>query len=176
MLNKPLLSNTKISDEHEATNSILYSGRVRFPGINVRSAEVNSTNLFTQFRSRSLQIFFILQYVIVKEDENCHQYLLDMFHDPDGGWNLKKPELILSITGATKSFQMSSRYKKAFKQGLVKAAELVDCWILTNGFSSGITKVVGEAIAENSYKSKVTSIGVVSKSVISFNETLEVLN
>lgn len=97
-----------------------------------------------------------------------------MFHDPDEGWGLKKPELIISITGATRSFQMSNRYKKALKRGLVKAAELVDCWILTNGFSSGINKIVGEAIAENSFGTKVTAIGVVSKSVISFNETLEV--
>jgi hypothetical protein len=111
--------------------------------------------------------------VIVKEDEQCFQSLIDMFHDPEG-WGLKKPELILSITGAIKSFKMSNRFKKAFKKGLVKAAENVECWILTNGFCSGISKLLGEAVAENSYGAKVTAIGIVSKSVISYNESLEV--
>jgi transient receptor potential cation channel subfamily M protein 6 len=98
-----------------------------------------------------------------------------MFHDPEG-WGLKKPELILSITGATKSFNISNRYKTAFKKGLVKAAENVECWILTNGFNSGISKLVGEAIAENSFGNKITLVGIVSKSVISFNESLEVFS
>jgi hypothetical protein len=109
----------------------------------------------------------------VKDNENVFYEIRELIHDPEK-WGLKKPELIISITGATRSFQMSNRYKKAFKRGLVKAAELVDCWILTNGFSSGISKIVGEAIAENSYRSNVTSIGVASKSVISYNRTLEV--
>jgi hypothetical protein len=65
-----------------------------------------------------------------------------MFYDQKG-WGLKKPELILSITGATKSFVLNSRYKKAFKKGLIKAAENVECWIFTNGFCSGVSKLVG---------------------------------
>jgi hypothetical protein len=94
-------------------------------------------------------------------------------HDADK-WGFKKPELIISVTGATRSFQISNRYKKAFKRGLVKAAELVDCWILTNGFSSGISKIVGEAIAENSFGTKVTAIGIASKSIITYNKSLDV--
>jgi hypothetical protein len=113
--------------------------------------------------------------VIVKEDEQCFQSLIDLFHDPKG-WGLKKPEVIFSITGATKSFTLNNRSKKAFKKGLVKATKNVECWILTNGYCSGISKLVGEAVAENSYGAKVTVIGIVSKSVISYNESLEVFN
>jgi uncharacterized phage-like protein YoqJ len=81
----------------------------------------------------------------------------------------------LSITGATKSFKLNNRLKKAFKKGLVKVAKNVVCWILTNGFSSGVSKLVGEAVAENSYDAKIVVIGIVSKSVICYNESLEVL-
>jgi hypothetical protein len=109
--------------------------------------------------------------VIVKENDNVYQELSELLHDPEK-WGLKKPELIISITGALRSFPISNWYKTAIKKALVKAAELVDCWILTNGICSGISKIVGEAVAENS--SSVHCIGIVSKSVIAFNHLLEV--
>jgi hypothetical protein len=57
--------------------------------------------------------------------------------------------------------------KKAFKRGLLKAAESTKSYIITNGFYAGASKLVSEALSENSHQSQLTSIGIMSLSVIS---------
>ncbi len=105
--------------------------------------------------------------MIVKASDNSHKSLIKLFYDPkeERGWELSKPEVILTVTdGTTKSFKMTDKYKKAFKQGLATYARNVKCWILTNGLSSVISGLVDEA---------TPLIGVVSKSVVSSHEALE---
>ncbi len=90
-------------------------------------------------------------------------------------WNLRKPQLILSVTGSTREFTLSSSMKKTFKRGLVKVAESTESWILTNGFNMGVMKLVGEAIAEstNHSKPKLTAIGILSLEIIAFREKFQ---
>jgi len=38
------------------------------------------------------------------------------------GWRLQPPDLIISVTGGAKSFDMSARLRKVFQRGLVSAA------------------------------------------------------
>ncbi len=38
------------------------------------------------------------------------------------GWNLSSPNLIISIAGGAKCFQMSPKLTKTFQQGLIEAA------------------------------------------------------
>ena len=38
------------------------------------------------------------------------------------GWGLPSPDLIISVTGGAKNFDMSARLKKIFQRGLVAAA------------------------------------------------------
>lgn len=70
---------------------------------------------------------------------------------------------------------MPNRMKKAFKRGLMKAAESTDSWIITHGFNSGVTKMVGEAVAENTFGTKLITIGILSLSVVAFHEKLKVI-
>ena len=63
--------------------------------------------------------------------------------------------------------------KKAFKKGLVKAAQTTDSIIVTNGSHSGVTKLVGEAVAENLHH-KLNLIGVVTWGTVAYREKLEV--
>lgn len=74
----------------------------------------------------------------------------------------------------TKNFSMPMRMKKAFKKGLVKTAESTDSWIITNGSSSGVMKLIGEAVAENSQHTKFTVIGILNRNSVAFRDKLEV--
>jgi len=38
-------------------------------------------------------------------------------------WNMERPNLLISVTGAAKDFSMKSRMRAVFRDGLVKAAE-----------------------------------------------------
>ncbi|CAF3987825.1 unnamed protein product [Rotaria magnacalcarata] len=61
----------------------------------------------------------------------------------------QKPHLIISIYGGAKYFQMNERLEKEFMRGIIEAATIADGWILTNGLSRGIGKLVGEAILQD---------------------------
>jgi hypothetical protein len=91
-------------------------------------------------------------------------------------WNLRKPQLILSVIGGTREFTLSSSMKKTFKRGLVKVAESTESWIITNGFNLGVMKLVGEAVAESTLHSKprITTIGILSLEIIAHREKIQV--
>ena len=94
---------------------------------------------------------------------------MDFIYSPDN-WNLTKPKLILSVTGATKNFTMSHRIKKAFKEGLVKAAISTGAWIITSGTNTGVMRLVGEAVAEECPKyssdTELTVLGIATGQMI----------
>jgi len=58
------------------------------------------------------------QYIRMRLDtsaETVVQFMKD-------GWRLPTPDLIISVTGGAKSFDMSARLRKIFQRGLVAAA------------------------------------------------------
>eukprot|EP00794_Sanderia_malayensis_P003485 gene3485-3983_t len=66
-------------------------------------------------------------------------------------WSLKVPNLVISVTGGAKDFQLGSRLKEAFSKGLIKAAVSTDAWIITGGTSTGVMQHVGEAVASQTH-------------------------
>ena len=38
-------------------------------------------------------------------------------------WGMDKPNLLISVTGGAKNFQMNKRLKETFRRGLMKAAQ-----------------------------------------------------
>ena len=83
-----------------------------------------------------------------------------MYHNE--GWDLDHPRLILSITGGFKNFTLSHKMKRAFKEGLIKAAASTGAWIITGGIHGGVMKLVGEAVAEErlKYNAQINLLGI----------------
>ena len=98
-------------------------------------------------------------------------------------WELPMPDLIISVTGGAKNFDMSARLRKVFQRGLVAAAMttsnrkcpmindfincfcLLDAWLITAGTNAGVVKEVGQALSNYRYKNRkqgldVTCIGI----------------
>ena len=67
-----------------------------------------------------------------------------LYNSNEDGWNLQRPNLILSVTGGAKKFTLNPRIKKAFKSGFIRAAATTGAWIITGGTNEGIMKLVGE--------------------------------
>ncbi len=99
------------------------------------------------------------------------EYMLD-----ENGWNLQKPKLIISVTGGAKNFTIPHRMKKAFKEGLIKAAITTDAWIISGGTHTGVMRLIGEAVAEECPKYSIDSelivLGIVTWDIISMKEQL----
>ncbi|UJR12701.1 hypothetical protein I4U23_016875 [Adineta vaga] len=93
------------------------------------------------------------------------------------GWRLPIPDLIISVTGGAKSFEMSTRLRKVFQRGLVTAAVTTNAWLITAGTNAGVVKEVGEALNNYRYKNKkhgldVPCIGIGSWGYTAGNELL----
>ncbi|CAF1368298.1 unnamed protein product [Rotaria sordida] len=94
------------------------------------------------------------------------------------GWDLPKPDLIISITGGAKSFDMSARLKKIFQSGLVSVAITTNAWLITAGTNAGVVKEVGEALNNYRYKNRkreleVPCIGIGSWGYTAGNDQLD---
>jgi transient receptor potential cation channel subfamily M protein 2 len=90
------------------------------------------------------------------------------------GWALKKPKLIISIAGSSRRLHMQPQLKKSFKKKLIKAAMSTNAWIITNGVFTGVTRLVGEAVADEFHheRAKVTVLGVASWGKIGHHDKL----
>ncbi|XP_043916462.1 transient receptor potential cation channel subfamily M member 2-like [Protopterus annectens] len=80
-------------------------------------------------------------------------------------WRLKVPNLLISVTGGAKNFNMKPKLKDIFRRGLIKAAQSTGAWIITGGSHAGVMKHVGEAIRDYNMSSspkegKIVVIGI----------------
>ena len=111
------------------------------------------------------------------------------------GWGLSTPDLIISVTGGAKSFDMSTRLRKIFQRGLVTAAVTtskqiseqfvhsyflfcIDAWVITAGTNAGVVKEVGQALNNYRYKNPkhgldISCIGIGSWGYTAGNDQLE---
>ncbi len=64
--------------------------------------------------------------------------------------------------------------KKKFQTGLVESTKNINSWIITNGANTGISKLVGEAISEQSINNKKTKLfGILNWNTVAFRNDLE---
>lgn len=114
-----------------------------------------------------------LQYVRVSQDTPSSViYQLMTQH-----WGLDVPNLLISVTGGAKNFNMKLRLKSIFRRGLVKVAQTTGAWIITGGSHTGVMKQVGEAVRDFSLSSsckegEVITIGVATWGTIHNREGL----
>jgi hypothetical protein len=104
--------------------------------------------------------------MVVRDDDDLSSIISFMYNE--NRWNLKKPDLMMSVIGGARRFNMPKRMKKAFKTGLIKAAEFTNSWILTSGFNSGVIKIVGDAINEKANHLKIVTIGIMPLSIVTY--------
>jgi transient receptor potential cation channel subfamily M protein 2 len=88
------------------------------------------------------------------------------------GWDLQRPQLILSVTGGAQKFTIPHRMKKAFKRGLIKAASSTGAWIITGGTNTGVMRLVGEAVADEFHTCDLTVLGIATWGKVSFREQM----
>ncbi|XP_061181480.1 transient receptor potential cation channel subfamily M member 2-like [Saccostrea echinata] len=72
----------------------------------------------------------------------------DVLHLLLNVWDMKKPNLLISVTGGTENFRMKSKLKDIFRRGMIKASTSTGAWIITGGINAGVMRYVGEAMRD----------------------------
>lgn len=105
------------------------------------------------------------------QNETKTKDMIQYLYSQDG-WNLQKPQLILSVTGGAQKFSIPLRMKKAFKRGLIKAAASTGAWIITGGTNTGVMRLVGEAVADEFHTCNITVLGIATWGKIAFRDQM----
>ncbi|XP_076118867.1 transient receptor potential cation channel subfamily M member 2-like [Alosa pseudoharengus] len=88
-----------------------------------------------------------------------------LYHMITQHWKLRPPNLLISVTGGAKNFDMRTQLKQKFRRGLIKVAQSTGAWIITGGTHTGVMKHVGMAVRDytlssNSARGEIVVIGV----------------
>ncbi|RVE58090.1 hypothetical protein OJAV_G00205850 [Oryzias javanicus] len=91
-------------------------------------------------------------------------------------WQLLPPNLLISVTGGAKNFNLKPHLRNMFHRGLIKVAQTTGAWIITGGTNAGVMKHVGQAVRDyalsNSMQGQIVAIGVATWGVIHNREAL----
>ncbi|XP_043968718.1 transient receptor potential cation channel subfamily M member 6 isoform X1 [Gambusia affinis] len=82
------------------------------------------------------------KYVRVAVDSKPEALLQLMLRE----WQMERPKLLLTVHGGSENFILPPKVKQAFSKGLITAAISTGAWIFTDGFNTGVSKYVGEAV------------------------------
>eukprot|EP00049_Salpingoeca_infusionum_P025689 m.21225 g.21225 ORF g.21225 m.21225 type:complete len:1390 (-) comp8262_c0_seq1:191-4360(-) len=88
-------------------------------------------------------------------------------------WDLALPRFILSVTGGATSFELPPRLDRMIRQGLRKAAQGSNAWIITGGTNTGVMKYVGDTLASDSTSVTGPCIGFLPWSIVNGKAKLE---
>ena len=72
---------------------------------------------------------------------------------------LLPPSVLISVTGSAQTLNLVGAVQQLFERGLVRAARMQGTWILTGGTSTGVMKLVGDAVSDYAVSDTVTAIG-----------------
>eukprot|EP00316_Scyphosphaera_apsteinii_P022830 CAMPEP_0119346800 /NCGR_PEP_ID=MMETSP1333-20130426/108193_1 /TAXON_ID=418940 /ORGANISM="Scyphosphaera apsteinii, Strain RCC1455" /LENGTH=1308 /DNA_ID=CAMNT_0007359319 /DNA_START=65 /DNA_END=3991 /DNA_ORIENTATION=+ len=73
-------------------------------------------------------------------------------------WQLRRPEVLISITGGAQAFQLNPALLRVFNNGLVEAAASANAWLITGGTDTGVMRLAANAMASYGVKSPLIAI------------------
>ena len=87
-------------------------------------------------------------------------------------WLKRNPKIIIPIITGLKHFKIWKNQKKLnkFKRGIIKAAYTTELIYITNGYNTGVSKIIGDAFREESLANRTISNSYESPSSCSTNE------
>eukprot|EP00105_Crassostrea_gigas_P039090 XP_019923238.1 PREDICTED: transient receptor potential cation channel subfamily M member 1-like [Crassostrea gigas] len=91
-------------------------------------------------------------------------------------WGLKRPQLLISITGEGSQIlndPVKARFFTLAFENIVKESGV---WITTNGATSEISKVIGQVVEKEDLNKRPTVIGIASWEDLKMNRALELKN
>ena len=86
-------------------------------------------------------------------------------------WKLIRPEVIISVTGGARNFELSPRLQRMFDRGLVDAARASKAWVITGGTDTGVMKLAANALRSHGVDHPI--IGIVPYGCVNNKEVLE---
>ena len=72
----------------------------------------------------------------------------DVFKLLNECWKLKRPSVLISVTGSAQDIDLEPRLATEFEKGLSMAASCTEGWVVTGGTDTGVMSLVGKALQQ----------------------------
>ena len=95
----------------------------------------------------------------------------NVFQIIDKYWRIKRPDLIISITGGAGKLTSLSSKSQIIEQGLARVVNVTKAWVITGGTDSGVMKMAGNALHKVGRKN-TPCIGIMPWRVVAGREPL----
>ena len=190
--NKIGLSTTKIRQQKDEAQKDLDDKARAFIEQNIKRKELNELNNVEKFQTNAFgKIRFVncpaskpAQYIRLANDTDM-KHVKMLVEDVWGMLKHKrKPNLVISVIGGAKHFNLHGKKRDAIKEAILAAAKPTNAWLVTEGINMGCSKLIGEIVKEGQYYikdkdrslSKMTrglkAIGICSWGFLAKNEVL----
>ena len=110
-----------------------------------RDTPANFGELLIQHRGKNENVD-TRRYVCLSDETD----VMDCWHLLHECWKLKRPSLVLSVTGSAAQLQLEPWMRDRFQRGLATAVACSEAWVITGGTESGVINLVGEALGPKS--------------------------
>jgi len=90
-------------------------------------------------------------------------------------WKLSPPPVLIAVTGAAVSLNLSKRDEKIFRRGLRNAALQTNAWIVTGGSAAGVMQLVGSLVHESGRQGttkQIVCLGIAPWGVVQDHEEM----
>ena len=99
----------------------------------------------------------------------------DVYKMVQEAWKLSPPPVLIAVTGAAESLQLSKRDEKIFRRGLRNAALQTNAWIVTGGSAAGVMQLVGSLVHESGRQGttkQIVCLGIAPWGVVQDHEEM----
>ena len=84
-------------------------------------------------------------------------------------WKLERPNLVLSITGGSKNYNLNKELEMEIEKAFSKIASFnTNTWFVTAGTNMGVMELVGRSVSPYTYHKKNILLGISPWDVLAF--------
>ena len=172
--NKIGLSTSKIRDQRDNDQITRDNEAKDFIEKNIRKKEFDGHNLKESPTDAFGKIRFVncpaskpAQYVRLADNTK----MINVKKIVEDVWgmlkNKRKPNLVISVIGGAKNFNLHGKKREAIKEAILAAAKPTNAWLVTDGINIGCSKLIGEIVKEGQFyvKDKDKSLSKMTRGI-----------
>jgi hypothetical protein len=117
------------------------SERVQAPFLNPAATAIAAQGQRHSGSIRSTETGLNVKWIMLSSKSSVHRLSQFLLHH----WRLRRPELLISICGASQDCADNERVMRTFTQSLAHMVVVTSPWILSGDFDTGLMKLTGDA-------------------------------
>lgn len=105
---------------------------------------------------------------------DVRQTAVDAMHKVLQSWKLKRPAVILSISGSAQGLNIPSYIKDMYQKGITAFVQSTEAWVITPGTDAGVSTLTSRAVSRAAHINWTPVIGIAAFQKVTHRERVRV--